>query len=134
MAAGSLVKRIERTNYLITGLAGVLGALFLPADRALGLLVGALIGSVNFSLTTSITGKWIGSLARGDSGKRGFFLIPKMAGLVVVIAAAIYFLPIDPIFLAIGFSVFFVSICIESARQVSDGPDETEASTDQNHG
>jgi hypothetical protein len=131
--AGSLVKRIERTNYLLTGLAGVLGALLLPGDRALGLLVGAVIGSVNFSLTASITSKWIGGAAKGRGG-HGYFMIPKLAGLIAVIAAAIYFLPLDPVFLAIGFSVFLVSIGIESARQVSDGPDEPEAHTDQNHG
>lgn len=131
--AGSLLKRIERTNYLLTGLAGVLGALFLPGDQALGLLVGALIGSVNFSLISGITSRWLTGAVRG-SGAGGYFMIPKMAGLVAVIALAIFFLPLDPIFLAIGFSVFVVSIAFESLRQVGDGPAPAGSSTDENHG
>jgi hypothetical protein len=115
----TLVKRIERTNYVLTGLLGVLGALFLPGDRALGLLVGALIGSINFSLIAGITERWLAGAAKGG-GAGGYFLIPKMAGLIAVIALAALFLPLDPIFLGIGFSVFVVSIVFESARPIED--------------
>jgi hypothetical protein len=114
-----LIKRIERTNYLLTALAGVLGGLFLPGDRALGLLLGALIGSINFSMIAGITARWLVGAAKGG-GAGGYFLIPKMAGLIAVIALAIFFLPIDPLFLGIGFSVFLVSIVFESARQTTD--------------
>jgi len=114
-----LVRRIERTNYLLTGLAGVLGAVLLPGEQALGLLVGGLIGSVNFSLIARITSKLVRGAARGG-GASGYFLIPKMAGLIAVIALAAFFLPLDPIYLAVGFSVFVVSIVIESVRSVGD--------------
>jgi hypothetical protein len=114
-----LIKRIERTNYLLTALAGVLGGLFLPGDRALGLLIGALIGSINFSMIAGITARWLAGAAKGGGGS-GYFLIPKMGGLIAVIALAIFFLPLDPLFLGIGFSVFLVSITFESMRQTTD--------------
>ena len=115
MKARGLLQRIERTNYILTALAGVLGGLFLPGDRALGLLVGALIGSINFSMIAGITTRWLAGAANGG-GAGGYFLIPKMAGLIAVIALAIFFLPLDPLFLGIGFSVFVVSIIFESTH------------------
>jgi hypothetical protein len=39
-----------------------------------------------------------------------------MGGLMAAVALAIYFLPISPIGLGIGFSIFLVSIMVESIR------------------
>ncbi len=41
---------------------------------------------------------------------------------------ALRFLPIDPVFLAIGFSVFLVSIVIETTRSLVAPPQESDES------
>jgi len=39
-----------------------------------------------------------------------------MLGLMGAVTLALWFLPASPIYLAIGFSVFLVSIAVETAR------------------
>jgi hypothetical protein len=115
--------RIERMSYLFGGLLVAVCWLFLPREQALGALVGALIGCINFSLIRGIVTRWISRTATAASSAEpargsasGFFLIPKMAGLLVAIFLALRFLPLSPPFLAVGFSVFMLSIAVETVR------------------
>lgn len=123
------LKRIERLNYLLGGVAVVASAFFLPRNQLLGLFIGVFLGSVNFTLISRIVQKWLGkatesteSESDSESDKKsvsGFFLIPKMMGLMAAVFVALFFLPISPAFLAIGFSVFLISIAIETARSLT---------------
>lgn len=113
--------RIERLNYLLGGLATAVAAVVLPGDQALGLLVGAVIGSLNFSLIRRIVERWLTGAAQDSGGASGFFMIPKMGALMAAVFLALRFLPISPIFLALGFSVFLPSIVIETTRSLTGG-------------
>ena len=124
------LSRIERLNYLLGGVLVAAAALFLPAEQALGILVGAAIGSLNFSMIRRIVSSWLTHTADGGNGASGFFLIPKMGALIAAVFLAMRFLPISPAFLAIGFSIFLLSIAIEMARYLTNPPDDPDAEED----
>jgi hypothetical protein len=133
--------RIERLNYLLGGVLVVSAALLLPSEQALGVLVGVVIGCLNFTMIRRIVSRWVtqtawlsehpddaggsaaGAGAKG-SGASGFFLIPKMGALIAAVFLALKYLPISPAFLAIGFSVFMLSIVVETVRSVTNPPDD----------
>jgi hypothetical protein len=58
-----------------------------------------------------------------------------MVGLMVAVAAAILFLPIDPIAFTVGYSIFIISIVIDTTHAAfknENAPTSTE--TDKPHG
>ena len=59
-------------------------------------------------------------------------MLPKMVGLMGAVAVAILFLPIDPIAFTIGYSIFIVSIVIETTYSAlrTCGARLTETTTD----
>jgi hypothetical protein len=115
--------RIERMNYILggvlVGLAGVLGT----GEQVLGALVGVLLCALNFSAVRRLVEKMMRA-AKGqpDSRASALLLAPKLLVLMGAAAAAVVFLPISPIMLAIGFSVFLVSIGVETVRYVLRNP------------
>ena len=116
--------RIERLNYLLGGVLVVASALLLQSEQTLGVLIGAAIGGLNFTLIRSIVTRWISRTAASGSSASGFFLIPKMGALLAAVFLSLRFLPISPPFLAVGFSVFMLSIAIETVRSSSSPPDD----------
>ncbi len=113
------LKRIERTNYVLGGIATVVCAVTLDRSQTLGILVGSLLGSVNFTLIRRIVEQWMtGAENEGShsSHKSAYFMIPKMTGLVLAVFLCLRFLPISGAFFAIGFSVFLVSIMLETVH------------------
>ncbi len=116
------LKRIGRLNYLLGGVAVAASAFFLPQAQIFGLLLGVVLGSINFTMISRIVQKWLGKANEHEGDKSavsGFFLIPKMMLLMGSVFAALYFLPISPAALAIGFSIFLISIAIETARSLT---------------
>lgn len=107
--------RIERLNYILGGAAAVAAALLSTKEIALGVLVGAAISAVNFSLIRRLVQKTMESPEDKPSWAAALF-VPKMAGLIVAVTLAIYYLPVSPIAIAAGFSVFLVSIGVETVR------------------
>jgi hypothetical protein len=63
-------------------------------------------------------------------------MMPKMLGLMAAVAVAILFLPIDPVAFTIGYSIFIISIVIDTTysalREDNGGPSPTES--DKHHG
>ena len=107
--------RIERLNYML-GLALVCICLGLTSTHfALGVLTGAVITCVNFSLVRLLVDKLLAG-GSGQQGRTALLFLPKMTGLIIVAALAVFLLPISPIGMGIGFSVFLVSIMVESIR------------------
>ena len=51
------------------------------------------------------------------------FLIPKMMLLMGAVFASLYFLPISALFFAAGFSIFVISIAIETVRVMTNPPE-----------
>ncbi len=110
--------RIERLNYILGGIAAAAAALLLTKEQALGVLVGVAIGSLNFSMIKRIVTRWLSEAEKGE-GKSGYFMVPKMMLLIAAVFLALRFLPIAPAYLAMGFSIFLVSIAIETARSLT---------------
>jgi hypothetical protein len=106
--------RIEKWNYLLGGIASVVGYVTLPTHQALGFFLGALFSAINFSLLRRLVGRLLSKQSR--SAGPALLLVPKMGVLLGGVAVAVVVWDASPIFLAIGFSVFFVSIAIELLR------------------
>ena len=111
--------RIERLNWILGGvlvaLCGALGTM----EHVLGSLVGVVLGAVNFMLVARIVEKMaLAAQGKLDAKAGSMWLAPKMAILMGAVFAAIYFLPISVAMVAVGFSVFMLSIAVETVRYV----------------
>ena len=134
MATPSLL-RIERLNYGLGGVGVIVAALTQPKAIALGFAVGVALTCVNFFVLRKLVYKWTSDAAKGKTGSAPYLMLPKMAGLMAAVALAIFFLPIDPIAFTIGYSLFIVSIVIDttySALRPTAEPTSTEH--DEHHG
>jgi hypothetical protein len=107
--------RIERMNYLLSALVVAVSALLLPRSVALGLTVGAAVTCVNFSLIRRLVTRMVARAAEQRNATALLF-IPKFTGLIVVVFLCIRYVPMSPVAFAVGFSIFLVSIAIESIR------------------
>lgn len=110
--------RIERTNYFLGAVLVAAVAVLGTTEQALGAAVGAVLSALNFSVVRRIVERILRAPA-GEKSKPALIMIPKMTGLMVAVACAIYFLPLSPVFLAAGFSIFLISIGLETVRFVS---------------
>ncbi len=125
--------RIERLNYMLGGVLTVLMTVLLPREAALGVLVGVILSSVNFTVMRKMVQGWM----QRSAAKRqtsSLFMLPKMVLLMLAIVLSLLFLPISAIGLAIGFSVFLISIAVETVRYISNPPvddNSSEASVDE---
>jgi hypothetical protein len=135
MASPSIL-RIERLNYMIGGLLVIVAALTQDRPVALGIAVGAGLTCVNFFVLRKLVVKWTNDAAAAaadPSGKRAgggyapLLMLPKMVGLMGAVAVAILFLPINVIAFVIGYSIFIVSIVVDTSYAAL-------ASKDQPHG
>jgi len=113
VAKASIV-RIERMNYAIAAVVALVGALTQSHRVALGLTIGAVLTCANFFVLRKLVTKWTGDAARGETGAAPYLMLPKMVGLMGAVAVAILLLPIDAIAFVIGYSIFLVSIVIET--------------------
>lgn len=113
------LRRIERMNYVITACVLAFSAVVLGKPYALGLGIGSLLGSINFSLIRKQVESWTAAAKQGHASPSAYMFIPKMLGLVAAIFVAIRFLPMSAGAFAIGFSTFFLSIAIETVRFTS---------------
>ena len=113
MASPSIL-RIERINYALGGVLVVLAALTQSRPVALGVAVGVGLTCLNFNVLRRLVVKWTEDAAKGRTGAAPMLMMPKMVGLMVAVALAIFFLPIDPIAFTIGYSIFIISIVIDT--------------------
>jgi len=123
------LRRIERLNYILGGVMAASAALILDRERALGVLVGVVLGSVNFSLLSRIVQRWLRGVAQGK-GASGYFLIPKMGALLAAVFLSLRFLPLSPAYFAIGFSIFLLSIAIETVRSATNPGNDDDVEQD----
>ena len=115
------LSRIERMNYILGGelvaAVGVLGT----GEQVLGAVIGVVLSAVNFSLVVRSVEKMTAA-ATGQAKASGLLLAPKMLVLMGAAAVALFLLPISAVMLAVGFSVFLVSIGVETVRYVLRSP------------
>lgn len=117
MDAKSLL-RVERLNYVFGALLIGLCAILTETSFSLGISLGVVITCANFAIIRRLVDKMLAS----DPDKRSataLYFLPKMVGLLVVVAVVLFFLPVSAIGLAIGFSIFFMSIMVESIRYMT---------------
>ena len=112
------LERIEKLNYFFGAALILVTALLSEQYFALGVMTGVALTCVNFTLIRRLVTKLLASAPAKRAGT-AFFFVPKMSGLLVLVALAVYFLPISAIGIGIGFSVFLLSIMVESVRFMS---------------
>jgi ATP synthase I chain len=126
------ILRIERLNYGI-GAALALGSLFTQSRAiALGICIGVALTCANFFVLRKLITKWTTSAQKGAPSNAPLLMLPKMVGLMLAVAAAVLFLPIDPIAFTIGYSIFIISIVIETVYSSVIAPEP--ANTENNNG
>ena len=113
MASPSIL-RIERFNYVIGGLLVIAAALTQPRDIALGVAVGVALTCLNFFVLRRLVNRWTKDAAAGKAGSTQILMMPKMLGLMAAVILSLKFLPIDAVAFTIGFSIFMISIVIET--------------------
>jgi hypothetical protein len=113
MAKPSIL-RIERFNYAIGAIVALVGVVTQPNRVALGLAIGAGLTCLNFFVLRKLVVKWTTDAARGETGAAPYLMLPKMVGLMGAVAVAILLLPIDAVAFVIGYSIFLISIVIET--------------------
>jgi len=112
------LKKIERWNGLLAGFLILAAVAFFSADIALGVAVGAILAVVNFYSMRLL----VAASLKRQGGKRAalqLLLIAKMGVLFLFVFLAIRFLPLHPVGLAVGLSVFLISIAVESVRHMA---------------
>jgi hypothetical protein len=107
--------RIERLNYLLATVAVAIAALLFARADLVGVTMGAAIGCANFTMIRRLVGRWMRSAA-DQRNTTALLFLPKMMVLIAVVFVVIRYVPMNPVAFAIGFSVFLVSIAVETVR------------------
>ena len=108
------ILRIERLNYVLGGVLTIGAAVTQPRDIALGIAIGVALTCLNFHVLRRLITKWTAAAAKGEHSNAPMLMLPKMVGLMGAVAVVILFLPIEPIAFVIGYSIFIVSIVIDT--------------------
>ena len=140
--SGPSMRRIERINYAIGAIVIAGAALTQPRHIALGLCVGILLTCANFFVLRKLVTKWTREAQTGnDRGNTALLMLPKMIGLMGAVAVAILVLPIDVVAFTIGYSIFLISIIVDttySALRPQPGqaspPNQPTEPSEHNHG
>jgi hypothetical protein len=116
--------RIERLNGLFAAVLIVAAVVFFDQQVVVGAAVGAGLAVINFYGMRKLV---VASLRRQGMQRAllQLLLILKMGVLFVLVFLAIRFLPLHPVALAVGLSIFLLSIAVESLRHAlgHDGPE-----------
>jgi ATP synthase I chain len=123
--------RIERMNYVFGGILCIVAGITQPRSVAFGIAIGVALTCLNFAGLRRIVEKATTDASMGSSTNRLLLIMPKMMVLMAAIILVLKFLPVSAAGVAIGYSVFVVSITIEAVYSVMapaktrDFPDET---------
>lgn len=108
------ILRIERINYVLGGILTIAAAITQPRDIALGIAIGVGLTCLNFHVLRRLITKWTAAAAKGEHSNAPMLMLPKMVGLMGAVALVILFLPVEPVSFIIGYSIFIVSIVIDT--------------------
>jgi hypothetical protein len=129
------ILRIERINYAIGGIVIIIAALSQPRDIALGIAVGVALTCANFFVLRQLVVKWTKDAAEGKAGSAQILMMPKMIGLMAAVVLSLKFLPIDPVAFTIGYSIFIISIVVDTFYSAfRPSPSTPSTTNEQNHG
>jgi Na+-transporting NADH:ubiquinone oxidoreductase subunit NqrB len=124
------LQRIERMNYILGAIMIAVASILGTWEQSLGVLVGVGISCANFSLMVRMVKGWL-QRARGQRSAKAFFMLPKMVSLLGIVFLALYFLPISAPAFGLGFSVFVISITVETIRMAVQPPVNGNAGTEE---
>ena len=113
-SASQSLLRIERLNYLIGAILCLGAVVGFSTPIALGVAVGVALTCLNFAALRRLVFRATHDAATGGSSNRLLLILPKMIVLMGAVLLALAFLPIDAIAFVVGFSIFLVSLTIES--------------------
>ncbi len=117
------IHRIERINYLLAAIVVIGGLVTRDREIVIGLIAGAALTCLNFYVLRRLVVKWTADAATGKGGgTASMLMMPKMIGLMLAVAAAVLLLPLDVIAFTIGYSIFVLSIVIETASTALRAP------------
>ncbi len=116
------ILRIERMNYILAIVAVAIGLVTQSREIVLGLMIGAGLTCLNFYVLRRLVVKWTTEAASGKGGNASLLMLPKMVFLMGAIAVAVLFLPIDIIAFVVGYSIFILSIVIETSLSAFRAP------------
>jgi hypothetical protein len=125
--------RIERLNYILGGILVLAAAFTQPRPIALGVAVGVALTCANFFVLRRLVTKWTNDAAKGVGGNAPLLMLPKMIVLMGAVAVAILVLPIDAIAFTVGYSLFIVSIVIDTTYSALKAPESTTPEGNDNH-
>lgn len=108
------ILRIERFNYAIGGVLTLAAVVTQPRDVALGVAIGVALTCLNFHVLRRLVARWTAATAKGERSNAPMLMLPKMALLMGAVALAILFLPIQPVAFIVGYSIFIVSIVLDT--------------------
>jgi uncharacterized membrane-anchored protein len=115
--------RIERMNYILGGVLVAVVAALGTGEHLLGALVGVVVSALNFSFLRILVERMAAAAAGQRVGRwSSLALIPQLLLVMGAVLAALVFLPISVGMVAVGFSVFLVSIAVETVRYVLRSP------------
>lgn len=107
-----MIHRIERLNYILGVALAAGAAVTQPHHIAYSVAVGVALTCLNFFVLRKLVVRWTRDTQVGQSGKAPYLMLPKMIGLMALVAVAILVLRVDPIAFTIGYSTFMFSILI----------------------
>ena len=113
-----LLGSIERWNYLFAAVFIVVASVAFEAPVALGVAVGAGLACANFFALHRLLDRALGEQRVKRRLALQLLIVAKMGVVLVLIFLALRFLPLSPVALAVGLSVFLLSIGAESIRFV----------------
>ena len=113
MASPSIL-RIERLNYGIGAVLAIASLFTQSRSIALGICVGVALTCTNFYVLRKLITKWTSAAAKGQTSNAPLLMLPKMVGLMGAVAVAVLFLPINVVAFTVGYSIFIVSIIVET--------------------
>jgi len=113
MASPSIL-RIERLNYGLGAVVALASLVTQSRAIALGVCVGVALTCLNFYVLRKLITKWTSAAAKGQSSNAPLLMLPKMIGLMGAVAVAVLLLPIDVVAFTIGYSIFLISIVVET--------------------
>ena len=128
------IHRIERINYVLAAVVTAAGLLTQSRAIVLGLLVGSGLTCLNFFVLRTLIVKWTRDAQTGKGGGGAQMLIlPKMVGLMGAVTVAVLVLPLDLIAFTIGYSIFIVSIIVETSYSALRSPAPPAPTQDSEH-
>ena len=113
-----IIQFVTRANWILSGIASILGFVFLKSDVALGILFGGLLVTINFHLLAKTLKKALTPphLASHNMILAKYYLRFLVSGFIIFVLIAGHI--VHPVGLVIGLSLVVFSIVLATLCEV----------------